>query len=215
MFYGRPMKQLGWLGLVMWGVLAAACGDDGGNTTADAPHADVGTSDVAVDAAIDGPFGGGVFPLTGDVVGEAPVNGIVVVAWIVSSGSPDYVYKFGHGTSTETQYMVSFSGDPPAAALNSYGVGVGILAILAPGTVLPADGMVQDPLFNGAKFATDYAVIYRATGTTPPVTWMQGFPDGFACGRCVRAASGFDTFEVTQCSGVQILMNPLGLCNWT
>jgi hypothetical protein len=208
----KAMRALVCLDAAICAALLVGCGDDGGGGIA----VDALQADAAHDAPIDSIVtGGGVFPVEGDVVGPAPASGIVVVAWVVSSGSPDYVYKFGQGASTETHYMVSFTGDPPAAALNSYGVGVGILAILAPGTTLPPDGIVSESAFNGAKFSTDYGIIFKAPNATSPAAWMQSFPQGFACGHCVRAATGFDSFEVTQCGNVQILTNPLGVCNWT
>ncbi len=176
-----PVGVLG--GVLACGVLAIGCGDDGGSAAPDsavAADADAG-ADAANDATI-----GTVFPVSGDVVGPAPATGIVVAAWVVSSGSPDYVYKFGEGTSTDVHYMISFTGEPPPAALNSYGVGVGILAILAPGTVLPADGIVSDTVFNGAKFSTDYGIIFKSPTATSPAALDADVPHGLRV-RALRA----------------------------
>ena len=47
----------------------------------------------------------------------------VVVAWVVSSGSPDYTYVYGEGTLQEQvgTFSLTFDAPPPAAALNSSG----------------------------------------------------------------------------------------------
>jgi len=47
------------------------------------------------------------------------------------------------------------------------------------------------------------------------VPWIAPFPQGYSCGRCVRASSGFDSFEVTTCSTVEVDMTPADACNWT
>ena len=60
-----------------------------------------------------------------------------VIIWEVSSGSPDYVYKFGEGTAADGRFSITLSSDPPAEAINSYGLGVGLVAVLVPGVTLP------------------------------------------------------------------------------
>jgi hypothetical protein len=207
------MRKLGLVGSLVAVLLGAGCGDDGGSTTIDAPVA----VDARIDAPIDAPIdssSGGAFSVTGIVGTGAPANGLTVVLWVVSSGSPDYIYKFGQGTSTGAQFIASFSTVPPPAAINSYGIGVGIVAVLPPGTVIPADGMVDEMVIDGAGYTTDHAIIYK-TATATNLSWTTNFPVGYSCGRCVRASSGFDSFEVTTCSTVEVDMTPTDVCNWT
>lgn len=195
-------------------VAVAACGDDGGSTTIDAPGAVDGP--VAVDAPVDVSVPAGVFGFNGIVGTGAPATGRTVVMWVVSSGSPDYIYKFGEGTSSGAQFVVSFSANPPAAALNSYGIGVGIVALLAPGTAVPADGMVDEMVLDGAGYTPLHAVIYKdATANPSIVPWIAPFPQGYSCGRCVEATTGFDSFEPTTCTTVEVDMTPANACNWT
>jgi hypothetical protein len=205
--------------LLAVGVLAMAigCGDDGGSSVVDAPAVIDARIDAQTDAPIDAPIdssGGGAFSVAGIVGTGAPATGSTVVIWVVSSGSPDYIYKFGQGTSTGAQFIASFSTVPPAAAINSYGIGIGIVAVLAPGTTIPADGMIDEMVLDGAGFTTDYAIIYK-TATATNLSWTVSFPVGYSCGRCVRASSGFDSFEVTTCSTVEVDMTPTDACNWT
>lgn len=205
------MNKLALIGCL---VAVSACGDDGGSTTIDAP----GTSDgpIAVDAPVDVSVPAGVFGFNGIVGTDAPATGNTVVIWVVSSGSPDYIYKFGQGTSTGAQFVVSFSTNPPAAALNSYGIGVGIVALLAPGTAVPADGMVDEMVLDGAGYTPLHAVIYKdATANPAVVPWIAPFPLGYSCGRCVEASAGFDSFEPTACTTVEVDMTPANACNWT
>lgn len=206
------MNKSGLVGVVVATGLLIGCGDDGGSSI-DAPV----VVDAKVDAQIDAPIdssGGGAFSVTGIVGTGTPANGLTVVLWVVSSGSPDYIYKFGQGTSTGAQFIASFSTVPPAAALNSYGVGVGIVAVLAPGTTIPADGMVDEMVIDGAGYTTDHAIIYKAANAMN-LSWITSFPEGYSCGRCVRASTGFDTFEVTTCATVEVDMTPMDACNWT
>lgn len=192
--------------------LTIGCGDDGGGSAIDAPV--TVDSPVTVDAPVDS-SGGGAFSVMGIVGTGAPTTGSTVVLWVVSSGSPDYIYKFGQGTSTGAQFIATFSTVPPAAAINSFGVGVGIVAVLAPGTAIPADGMVDETILTGAGYTPDHAIIYKAPNASTLVPWIGPFPQGYSCGRCVRATTGFDSFEVTTCSTVEVDMTPTDPCNWT
>src|SRR5690349_12176185 len=93
----------------------AGCGDDAATQpdaaeTIDAPA-------VTIDAPTGGPF-----TATGTVVATGgatvPATGHVMAMWTVSSGSPDYIYKFGDGTATGATHTLSFPSLPPTAALN-------------------------------------------------------------------------------------------------
>jgi len=206
------MIKPGLVGLAV-AALGAGCGDDGGGSGGgtDAPGSI--DSPVVADAPVD-VSGSGVFTVTGTVGTGAPATGRTVVLWVVSSGSPDYIYKYGEGGSSGAQFVASFAAVPPTAAINSYGVGIGIVALLPAGAVLPPDGMVDDRVIDGAGYTPDHGIIYKAPGASA-VPWIGPFPEGYSCGRCVRASSGFDSFEPTTCSTVEIDMTPMDACNWT
>lgn len=216
------MTRLGLLGSVI--LAMAACGDPsrGGDETNDAPVAGDAASDgravdalVTIDGAVDAsPPGPAVFTVEGMVGSGAPASGRVIVFWVVSSGSPDYVYKFGEGASTGPQFIASFSAVPPAAAINSYGVGVGIVGLLSPTATLPPDGIVNSEL-DIVGFTRMHAVIYRNT-TATPLPWIAPFAQGYSCGRCVEQGTGFDIFEPVACSSVLLSLAQSGpVCNWT
>jgi len=159
--------------------------------------------------------GSGVFSVTGIVGTGAPATARTVVIWVVTSGSPDYIYKYGEGGSSGAQFVVSFAAVPPPAAINAYGVGIGIVAVLPPGVNVPTDGMVSDSVIDNAGYTTDHGIIYKAPGASNVVPWIGPFPEGYSCGVCVRASSGFDSFQPTTCSTVEVDMTPMNACNWT
>jgi hypothetical protein len=163
--------------------------------------------------------------LTGSVIGQVvPATGTTFVAWVVSSGSPDYTYKTGDGTSTGTTFMVgSIASPPPPEALNMIGtntLGVGIVVLLPAGTTIP-DGILSDTALDTMEgFTLQHAIIWR-TGdfsTMSGLEWINDFPESeYRCGVCVPATGqGFDTFAPAACSDVVIDVdenNPV--CNWT
>jgi hypothetical protein len=198
--------------------LLAGCGDDGGSSmTIDAPGggSDAAPIDMAtVDSSIDSP-GGGPFNASGTITTSGPANP-VFVAWQVTSGSPDYLWKFGEGTSTATTFMVTMGSNPPAQAINSYGLAIGIVVMLADGVALPPDGVLDDNDFEPIALTGNHWIIFKATGATAP-GWPETFPDGYACGVCVPASGGstFDSFAVTACDGLEMVRNSDDACNWT
>lgn len=193
--------------LAMVCVLAAGCGDDDGSAIADAR-----TDAVASDASIDSPPGG--FTVNGTIATSGSANG-VFVAWSVSSGSPDYLWKFGQGTSTATTFMVTMSSEPPAQAINSFGVAVGFVVMIPDGVQLPADGMIEESNFEPIGITPRHAIIYRTATSTIP-GWPEAFPVGYACGMCVDQTTTFDAFVVTDCGNVEMVRGPIAnVCNWT
>ncbi|MFN0250492.1 MAG: hypothetical protein ACKV2T_26665 [Kofleriaceae bacterium] len=196
--------------------LLAGCGDDGGSSmTVDAPGsgADAALDAATVDAPIDS--SGGAFTASGTITTSGPANP-VFVAWQVSSGSPDYLWKFGEGTSTATTFVVTMGSVPPPQALNSYGLAIGIVVMLPDGIALPPDGMIDESAFDPIAVTGNHWIIYKASGASLP-GWPASFPDGYACGVCVPAAGGatFDTFAVTACDGLEMVRNLDNVCNWT
>jgi hypothetical protein len=154
---------------------------------------------------------------TASIEGAQTSGAKTVVVWVVFASSPDYGFVFGGGASQGSSVHVTFGGPPPAEALNGGKLGIGIVAVLADGVTLP-EGKVGDlnlsVLFQAVS--ADHAVIYRATTETLIENdWDATFPQGYACGKCVRTGATFDTYAVEDCSKVKIVplsSNP-DLCN--
>lgn len=146
----------------------------------------------------------------------------VFAYWVISSGSPDYIYVFGQGTATSTGFTMSFESEPPAEALNSYGVGVAIVGGLFPSSTTYAPGKLMDEdLFyedNTTQALTDrYAIIYKKANAED-LGWTDSFPEGYSCGKGVPAANGesFDTFEKVDCAQVILRIDTMfDVVNWT
>lgn len=165
----------------------------------------------------------------GSVIGtQIPQQAKAVVIWSVSSGSPDYSYKYGEGTFRDAKFTVSLPGDVPTEAINSYGIGIGVVALVPPGTPIP-DGRVSggehDGQATGAElevlgFTTEYAIIWK-TASARDLSWSSSFPVGMSCGICLPAVEGevFDSFVPIDCSTVKIETasdpDELHACNWT
>ena len=142
--------------------------------------------------------------------------------WVVSSGSPDYVYVFGQGTATSTGFTINFESEPPAEALNSYGVGIAIVGGLFPSSTVYTPGKAGSgtPFYEDAttQALTDrYAIIYKKAGAEG-LDWTDSFPDGYSCGKGVPAVQGqtFDTFEKVDCAQVILRIDTMfDIVNWT
>jgi hypothetical protein len=196
-------------------VLLAGCGDDGGSPALDA--AGSGSDALATDAPIDSQVidspGGGPFSASGTIAPSGPANP-VFVAWQVTSGSPDYLWKFGEGTSTATTFMVTMGSNPPAQAINSYGLAIGLVVMLPDGVALPPDGIVDEDDFEPIAATGNHWIIFKAPGAMAP-GWPDTFPEGYACGVCVPASSGFDSFAVIACDSLEMVRDLNDVCNWT
>jgi hypothetical protein len=159
------------------------------------------------------------FSVSGSVTGSTvPTGAKAVVIWTVSSGSPDYAYKFGEGPTTDTRFTVTFSDSPPTEAINSYGLGIGVVGLVAEGTEIPTGRIdVGEREFLGVT--PRHAVIWRSASAND-LSWSTAFPRGFSCGQCVPASPDetFDAFAPVDCSQVQIqaaALEQVELCNWT
>jgi hypothetical protein len=160
----------------------------------------------------------GIFDFTAKHDGSAPPNGTkVVVLWSVFSGSPDYLYSYGGGQTTGIDVYVSFGGQPPAEALNGGKLGIGLVASLNDGADV-AEGKVADWETLVRAVTPMHAVIYRnGTEQVTSKGWDVAFPQGYACGKCIEAEAGFDTFEVDDCANLKLV--PVAedpkFCNFT
>ncbi|MFK7999267.1 MAG: hypothetical protein AB8H86_06700 [Polyangiales bacterium] len=150
-----------------------------------------------------------------------PTGGEIAVVWSVTSGSPDYSYVAGRGSLSATGFELTLPSEMPAEAVNSYGVGVGIIAAWPEGA--PADGRVSDEAEDGLQVgvigATErHAIIYVAPDASGELEWSSEFPAGFSCGVGVDSESGFDTFEPISCDLVELRIGNLAdfdFVNWT
>jgi hypothetical protein len=194
----------------------AGCGDDGGGSmTIDGPGSGSDAAamiDAPIDMSIDSP-GGNPFSASGPITTSGPANP-VFVAWQVTSGSPDYLWKFGEGTSTATTFMVTMGSNPPAQALNSYGLAIGLVVMLPDGVALPPDGILNDNDFEPIAATGNHWIIFKTASASLP-GWPESFPVGYACGVCVPTSGTFDDFAVTACDGLEMVRNLDNVCNWT
>jgi hypothetical protein len=188
------------------------CGDNGSDTSADAP---TGAPDSLV--AVDAPSF--ALRVSGTVVGPAaPAAGPIIAAWPTGGPSGDYVYKFGDGTSSGATFSMDLASIPPEMARNlstMTDVGVGLLALLPPGTSIPDGVLASEPTRVG--ITASYGIVYRGpTDTSPYFTWTSAFPFGLSCGRCVYSTTGgHDAWEPVGCTALVMDtdMNA-STCNW-
>ena len=151
-----------------------------------------------------------------DIAG-APAGSKLAVIWEVTSGT-DALIKFGDAMPRSGAFMLGLASDPPARAINSHGVAVGVLVLFDGAATLPPDGADFDdealePHFLG--FGDYEEIIWRGDGVGEPPEWAPKFPEGYSCGRCVFAGEdgGHDSFVPTACE-LSIVADD-NVCNWT
>jgi len=153
-----------------------------------------------------------------------PAAADLMVVWTVNSGSPDYNYIAGRGQLTDAGFEVELPSPMPAEAVNSYGVGVGVVVAMTPGGALP-DGRLSDSLDPAVLVgaAPRYAIIYRdpaATVSSGEGDWMNLFPVGFSCGVGVAAppSETFDSYTPVACDTMELRIGDVStfdFVNWT
>ena len=209
-------------------LVVAACSDDpkGDQTITGANDASA-TGDSASPATGDAggkPDGassssdGGSFSLTAKASPAPPAGSKAIVIWTVSSGSPDYSYAFGGGTTTGSDVFVTFSSDPPAEALNAGALGVGIPALVDAAANVPEGKLPKEQLQGITYAAPNHAIIFRSgTETVLKNGWDASFPQGYACGACERHDAGFDAYTKVDCGAIELVpyTPDLDFCNWT
>ena len=143
----------------------------------------------------------------------------LVVLWSVFSGSPDYLYSYGGGTTAPKDIIATFGGPPPAEALNGGKLGIGIVAALNDGATLPegkVDSENRDAILRA--MTPMHAVIYKNTDEQlTSKGWELAFPQGYTCGKCIEAEAGFDTFEKDDCANMVLVpvADKPHFCNFT
>jgi hypothetical protein len=195
--------------------LLAACKED---EVLPGETPDAGTQDAGTQDAGSGFMASGT--LTPGPGRQVPSSAKVFVVWLVSSGSPDYGYKFGEGVSSGATFSLNLQAPPPVDALNAGELGVGLMTLVTSESSL-ADGKYEggtgDPS-AALGAAGQYALIYKAKATVTYTTWADRFPVGYSCGKGVKAQQGFDSFEPVPCNSIGItvdLSENIEFVNWT
>lgn len=195
--------------IIVVGALLVGCGDDGSARMDANPGAEGSVSPHTVD--------GMVIPVGG---GSAPAMSDTIVLWVSDIGQGDFVYKWGQGSATSTTFTADVATPVPTDATFGGMLGVGLVTMVATGTNVP-DGVVPNGTFQSIAlgYTGEYAVIYRPNATnTTGAPWVDAFPVGLACGKCVHQTTGFDTFEPVSCTTVVLQVGPMSSisgCNWT
>jgi hypothetical protein len=168
--------------------------------------------------------GGELLTISGSVTnrtGQAiPSNARVVVAWVVSAGSPDYSYVFGEGTVAANSFRLTLSAVPPAEALNEGELGVGIV-LLTTDSRIRSGIRLEEADIDPAKIlgATGrYAVIYKAPTAGETLDWAADFDAGYSVGRGVEREEQFDAFAPVPASSMELIVDDLDnidFVNWT
>ncbi|HET6837094.1 MAG TPA: hypothetical protein VFH24_03565 [Gemmatimonadales bacterium] len=149
-----------------------------------------------------------------------PANTRLVLAWGVSSGSPDYSYIFGQGTVDPAAgtFRLQLDQPPPAQALNAGVLGVGIIVATtnqALGTGDDIDGVPSTDLVGAAG---RHGVIFIGPGTVQYREWAADFDTGYSVGVGVDVVDDFDRFEPTDPSSVVLIIDAIeniDFVNWT
>ncbi|HEY5928545.1 MAG TPA: hypothetical protein VIV11_42955, partial [Kofleriaceae bacterium] len=80
---------------------------------------------------------------------------------------------------------------------------------------------VPDSFFSSMVLGItgEYTIIYRPNANPiSGVPWVNDFPAGLSCGKCVPQQTGFDTFTPVACSEMKLQVGPqaaIMVCNWT
>jgi hypothetical protein len=148
-----------------------------------------------------------------------PANARVLVLWGVSATSSDYAYIFGEGTQSNGQFSVTFTQNPPAAALNNNRLGVALVIVTTDQTL--AQGQVPgNYAFPGLLGAMeDHSIIFiNEAGAQTGVTWESRFPAGYSLGEVERSTTGFDSFKRVALNLARVVIdaiNNINVPNWT
>lgn len=149
-----------------------------------------------------------------------PANARVIVGWVVSTTGADYTYLFGEGSVAGDRFSVTFLQPPPAAALNSGQLGVGVVLLTADPAIRPGVHL-EDVLVDPAQLlgATGrFAVIYATPDAAQTRDWAAGFETGYGVGVGVQRVGDFDAFQPVAPTTMELIVDDLAnieFVNWT
>ena len=149
--------------------------------------------------------------------GQAPATGKVIALWSGDQAGSDYLYKYGDGTYTTATFEIGVDEPMPAQATFNNEFGIGTIALVDAALVVP-EGIIDEDVLEAQQrgLVGQYAIVYRGAGS-PPYTWLNAFPTGLSCGKCVQATTGMDTFEPADCGALELQVGPesaFNVCNW-
>lgn len=150
-----------------------------------------------------------------------PGSARLLVAWVVSSGSPDYSYVFGEGTIDAGAGTFEIDLEqPPAQALNAGAFGVGILVVTTNPSLTTGSDLDSAPLSDFIGAAGDYAVIYIAdqAAAAAALDWTADFDGGYGVGVGQEVTGSFDVFVPTSADGVILTIDDIDnieFVNWS
>lgn len=139
----------------------------------------------------------------------------VSALWAVTSGTPDYTYKFGAGASLDRSFSLAFPSAPPPEALNS-GAGIAPFGVAYLALLGPAPDGKLDKSASLRGVSRSHVVVFKSAGATFP-TWIGLFPDGYSCGveTPKPPGSSFVGFKPVPCSEAVITVGNTKVPNWT
>jgi hypothetical protein len=166
------------------------------------------------------------FVVTGTIQNNSqepiPPDARVVVAWGVSSGSPDYSYVFGEGTLDPAAgtFRIQFDQPPPSQALNAGALGVGIILVTTNQSLQNGDDLTTVAATELIGAAGQFGVIFT---TTPEQAsqyrgWAADFEAGYGVGVGIQVPGDFDRFDPASPSSVVLIIDDLQnieFVNWT
>ena len=149
----------------------------------------------------------------------APDAGHVYVLWPGEGPKGDFLFRYGEGAATNAAFATGVALPVPDMATFGDSLGVGSVVLFDAAVTLP-EGIIDANQFEteARGIAGQFALIYK--GTNPAgVDWVDAFPSGLSCGKCVKAKAGetFDTFAPVACSEVVLDVGPedaIDVCNW-
>jgi hypothetical protein len=148
-----------------------------------------------------------------------PPDARLIVAWLVSSTSPDYNSVFGEGTlnASAGTFQLRLDQPPPSQALNSGVLGVGILLVTTSQSIANGDDITSIPEEELIGAAGQFAII-SVEDPDGVEGWAAEFDAGYSVGRGVQVQDDFDEFEPASPSSVVLIIDALEnieFVNWS